>query len=428
MVYIKKCGLLGEKLGHSYSPEIHSMLSELELAKLLKNYSYELFECDKNNLEKFLLTKDFYGLNITVPYKKLVFNYCSELSEIAKKLGSVNIIIRRDKNNFYGDNTDYFGFEYMLNKSGVDVANKKVLVLGSGGASVSVKAVLENAKANVIIISRSGKDNYNNILKHSDARIIINTTPVGMYPDNGNSLLDLNIFLNLEAVFDIIYNPMRTDLMLKAESLGIKNFGGLDMLVAQAKRSAELFTESIINNSVIEKIIKKLAASMQNIILIGMPGCGKSAVAEFLNKKTGRAILDSNKIIKNKTGYDILDIFANKGELFFRDIESLVLKDLGKKSAQIICTDDGCVEHDENYFFLHQNGLIFWLKRKYDLELIKNKYFGLNKLNDLQTKDLEKFLASREALYYKFADFIIDNNNSLEQTTRQILDILEGKS
>ncbi len=404
MICIKQCGLLGEKLGHSYSPEIHSMLS--------CGYSYELFECAPDDLEKFLLNGDFFGLNVTVPYKKSVVKYCSELSEIAKKIGSVNTIVRRENGILYGDNTDYFGFEYMLCKNGIDVAGKKVLILGSGGASLSVKAVLEKSGANVVVISRSGEDNYKNIFRHNNAKIIVNATPVGMFPNNWNSPINLDIFSCLESVLDIIYNPMRTSLMLQAESLRIKNFGGLDMLVAQAKRSAEIFVGDKIDNAIIEKIARRLAISMQNIILIGMSGCGKSTIAKLLKMATGRKIIDSEQIAKQKTKNYGFNIGTEDSEIFFKDNESLVLEQLGKKSAQIISTSEGCLGNNKNYLFLHQNGIIFLLRR--DFNLIKNNESNLS--NDILTE--------RESFYYKFADFIIDNNGSPKQTLSKILDIL----
>ena len=405
VIYIKKCGLLGEKLGHSYSPKIHSMLS--------REYSYELFECAPGNLEKFLLNANFFGLNVTVPYKKSVVKYCSELSEIAKKIGSVNTIVRRENGILYGDNTDYFGFKYMLYKNSIDVAGKKVLILGSGGASLSVKEVLEKSGANVVVISRSGENNYKNILRHNNAKIIVNATPVGMFPNNGNSPINLDIFSCLEAVLDIIYNPMRTSLMLQAESLGIKNFGGLDMLVAQAKRSAEIFIGDKIDNAIIEKIARKLAISMQNIILIGISGCGKSTIAKLLKVATGRKIIDSEQIAKQKIKNSACNVDTKNSKIFFRDNESLVLEQLGKKSAKIISTSEGCFADNKNYLFLHQNGIIFWLRR--DFNLIKNNELNLSK----------DVLTEREAFYYKFADFIIDNNGSPKQTLDKILDILE---
>ena len=406
MIYLKKCGLLGEKLAHSYSPKIHSMLSN--------EYTYELFECPSECLGDFLINSDFYGLNVTVPYKKSAVKYCSKLSKIAKKLGSINTIVKCHDGNLYGDNTDYFGFEYMLFRSGVDVYNKKILLLGSGGASVSVKAVLENTGANVIIISRSGNNNYANISKHCDAQIIVNTTPVGMYPDNINSPIDLSMFSQLNSVFDIIYNPARTALMLQAECLGIKNFGGLSMLVAQAKNSAELFSGHLIDNSKIEKIIKRLSNSTLNIILVDVPQSSKSTISKLLQKITGRVFVDLDEKAKQCFKlYNNKIISHNKNDSF-SDFKNLLLAEWGKKSSQIIFLDSDCFICERNYLSLHQNGIIFWFRPASNHLLIDNNSVILKK--------------NIYELYSKFADFVISGSGSAKQTVDQILNSLEGLS
>ena len=251
-----KCGLLGRKLGHSYSPQIHSMLSD---------YEYVLFEKEPEELESFLKSGDFNGLNVTIPYKKSVIPYCDELSEIARAIGSVNTIIKRPDGSLYGDNTDAFGFESLIGSSGICVEGKKAIVLGSGGASVTVCAVLKKLGAReVIVISRKGENNYDNISNHADADIVVNTTPIGMYPNNGESALDLSVFKTLSGVLDVVYNPARTAIMLQAEELGIPGACGLHMLVAQAKRSSELFTGSVIADSEISRIESVLSRQMQN--------------------------------------------------------------------------------------------------------------------------------------------------------------------
>ena len=264
------CGLLGETLGHSYSPMIHHELAD---------YDYRLFEVPKGELDRFLKSGTWDGLNVTIPYKKAVVPYCAELSEAAAKLQSVNTIVRRPDGTLYGDNTDLYGFLYMVRRSGIDPAGKKALVLGSGGASVTVKAALEQLGASVTVISRSGPDNYDNLDRHADARIIANTTPVGMYPRNGAAAVDLRQFPHCEGVLDIVYNPARTALILQAEELGIPHASGLSMLVAQAKRSSEQFSGTVIDNSVLERVERTVNSHLRNIILIGMPGCGKSTGA-----------------------------------------------------------------------------------------------------------------------------------------------------
>ena len=257
-----RCGLLGEKLGHSYSPAIHAQLAD---------YAYGLYEVAPEDLPAFLTGGDFDALNVTIPYKKAVIPYCAELSPIARRLGSVNVLVRRADGTLYGDNADAFGFEYLVRHSGIDVAGQKALVLGNGGASATIQAVLEQLGAHVTVISRHGPDNYENLDRHADARVIVNTTPVGMYPNTGKAAVDLRQFPQCAGVLDIVYNPARTALLLQAERLGIPCAGGLYMLVAQAKRSCEVFTGTVIDDAQILRIHRLLRQEMENIVLIGMP-------------------------------------------------------------------------------------------------------------------------------------------------------------
>ena len=405
-----KCGLLGRKLGHSYSPAIHSMLSD---------YSYELFEREPEQLEDFLLHGDWDGINVTIPYKKTVLPYCRELSPLAKEIGSVNTIVRRPDGSLFGDNTDAYGFESLVKKSGIEVRGKKALVLGSGGASVTVVAVLKRlGAASVTVISRSGENNYDNIQKHADAKIIVNTTPLGMYPNNGQAAVDLKIFPNCEGVLDVVYNPARTALLLQAESLGIAHAGGLYMLVAQAKRSSEIFTGSSIPDSETERIEKLLSAQMQNIILIGMPSSGKSTVAAALGKKLGRPVYEADALIEEEAGMDIPAIFAAHGEDYFRKLETQVLKKLGALSGAVISTGGGSVTREENYAPLHQNGRIIWLLRDTDkLDKTGRPVSLRSDLNELYTR--------RKPMYARFADLKADNNGSIEDTLAQIMEALK---
>ena len=263
-----KCGLLGRKLGHSYSPEIHAHLGE---------YPYVLFEKEPEQLQAFLRSGDFTGINVTVPYKKAVIPFLDELTDRAQRLGAVNTVVQRN-GKLIGHNTDFFGFAAMLRASGLNVRGKKVLVLGSGGASNTAVAVLKEAGADAVVISRSGENHYGNLQLHSDAAVIVNTTPVGMYPNVGISPIDLSLFPHLEGVLDVIYNPARTQLLMDAESRGLIAMNGLLMLVAQAKEAAEWFTSSQIPDARIQEIYALLRRKMENIILIGMPGSGKSTV------------------------------------------------------------------------------------------------------------------------------------------------------
>lgn len=405
-----KCGLLGRKLGHSYSPAIHGMLSD---------YSYELFEREPEQLENFLLHGDWNGINVTIPYKKSVLPYCRELSPLAKEIGSVNTIVRRPDGSLFGDNTDAYGFESLVKKSGIDVRGKKALVLGSGGASVTVVAVLKRLGAgSVTVISRSGEDNYDNIRKHADARIIVNTTPLGMYPNNGQAAVDLKTFPDCEGVLDAVYNPARTALLLQAERLGIPCAGGLYMLVAQAKRACEIFTGSSIPDSEIERIEKVLSAQMQNIILIGMPSSGKSTIAAALGEKLGRPVYEADTLIEEEAGMDIPAIFAGHGEEYFRKLETQVLRKLGAMSGAIISTGGGCVTREENYAPLHQNGRMIWLLRDTDKLDKTGRPVSLR-------SDLNELYTQRQPMYARFADAKADNNGTVEETLEQIMEALK---
>jgi len=407
-----KCGLLGEKLGHSYSPEIH---------KHFGTYSYSLFEKSPEALQSFLQSDLFDGLNVTIPYKKAVIPFCSRLTEQAKKLGAVNTIIRNGDGTLTGHNTDYFGFQSMMNHSGLDAHNKKVLVLGSGGASNTVCAVLQELGANVVVISRSGENNYENLRLHQDCSIIVNTTPVGMYPKTGVSPIDLSLFDHLEGVLDVIYNPSRTQLLLDAEKRNIKTENGLWMLVAQAKESAEWFSGNIIPDQKIETIYRLLKAKMENIVLIGMPGCGKSTIGKILAEKLHKEFVDADLCIEQSANLTIPEIFKTSGEDGFRKMESQVLRELGKKSGQIIATGGGCVTRQENYSHLHQNGTIIWIKRALDTLPTDGRPLS-------QTNSLEKMYEERRPMYQAFSDFVVDNQHSAEETANAIIQILQWEA
>ena len=403
-----RCGLLGETLGHSYSPMIHHQLGD---------YDYRLFEIPRDALDAFLESGDWDGLNVTIPYKKAVVPYCGALSEAAAKLQSVNTLVRRPDGTLYGDNTDLYGFLYMVRRSGIQPAGKKALVLGSGGASVTVKAALEQLGASVTVISRSGPDNYANLDRHADARIIANTTPVGMYPHNGAAAVDLRQFPHCEGVLDIVYNPARTALLLQAEELGIPCAGGLSMLVAQARRSSELFTGAVMDDGVLERVERSVQGRLRNIVLIGMPGSGKTTIAAALSRTLGREAVEADDLISQKAGMSIPEIFAQSGEEGFRALETEVLAEQGKRSGIILSTGGGCVTRPENYPLLHQNGVIFCLTR------------ALSKLPTdgrpiSQSTDLAQLYARREPLYRRFADVMVSNDGAPEDTLHTIMEVL----
>lgn len=405
-----KCGLLGEKLGHSYSPQIHSMLAD---------YEYKLFEKSPEELEDFLKSGEFDGLNVTIPYKKSVMPYCAELSPTAAQIGSVNTIVRRSDGSLYGDNTDAFGFENLIVHNGIEVKGKKALVLGTGGASVTAQAVLKNLGASeVVVISRRGEDNYENIAKHADAEIIANTTPVGMYPNNGKAAVDLTQFPKLSGVLDVVYNPARTALLLQAEKLCIPCAGGLYMLVSQAKRSCELFTGKSIPDSEIDRIERVLSHQMQNIVIIGMPGSGKTAVSTMLAERLGRKIFDTDTIVSEKAGMTIPEIFAAQGEAGFRKLETEATAEVGKLSGNIISTGGGVVTVADNYELLHQNGVIVWIERDTNKLARDGRPISLS-------SDLNELYAARLPLYERFADIKADNNGDINDTVNAIMEMIK---
>ena len=403
-----RCGLLGRKLGHSYSPQIH---------KKLADYDYELFEKEPQELEAFLKSGSFTGPNVTIPYKKDVIPFLDELSPVAKRLGAVNTILRREDGTLIGHNTDYFGFRYLIQRSGLAVEGKKVLVLGSGGASNTAVAVLRELGARVIIISRSGENNYENLSLHADASVIVNTTPVGMYPNTGISPVDLGLFPQLEGVVDAVYNPARTQILLDAESRGLTAVNGLWMLVAQAKESAEWFTGSQIPDSKIQAIHDSLRRQMENLILIGMPGCGKSTIGRLLAQHTGKAFVDADEALEERVGRKITDIIPQDGETAFRQLETDTLAQLGKQSALVIATGGGCVTQERNYPLLHQNGTILWLTRCLDKLPTDGRPLS-------QSGKLAEMFEKRSPLYARFADAVISNDASAEQTLAQLLGVL----
>lgn len=405
-----KCGLLGEKLGHSYSPQIHSMLAD---------YEYKLFEKSPEELEDFLKSGEFDGLNVTIPYKKSVMPYCAELSPTAAQIGSVNTIVRRSDGSLYGDNTDAFGFENLIVHNGIEVKGKKALVLGTGGASVTAQAVLKNLGASeVVVISRRGEDNYENIAKHADAEIIANTTPVGMYPNNGKAAVDLAQFPKLSGVLDVVYNPARTALLLQAQKLCIPCAGGLYMLVSQAKRSCELFTGKSIPDSEIDRIERVLSHQMQNIVIIGMPGSGKTAVSTMLAERLGRKIFDTDTIVSEKAGMTIPEIFAAQGEAGFRKLETEATAEVGKLSGNIISTGGGVVTVADNYELLHQNGVIVWIERDTNKLARDGRPISLS-------SDLNELYAARLPLYERFADIKADNNGDINDTVNAIMEMIK---
>lgn len=404
-------GLLGHRLGHSYSPQIHSLLGFAGQ----RRYTYGLFEAEPEDIGEILSKEELCGLNVTIPYKQTVLAFCDEISPEVLRIGAANTLVKRD-GKITAYNTDIYGFRYMVYASGIHIGGKKVLVLGSGGASKAVVCALEDLGAREItVISRTGANNYQNLDLHTDAEIIVNTTPVGMYPSNGDRPLDINLFPNLCGVLDIVYNPEFTGLLLDAENRGIPHIGGLYMLVAQAKQSYEFFTDKKLPEKVINEIVIALKNEMENIILIGMPGCGKTTIARALSTALGRDIIDTDSEIEKKMKMSISEIFRKHGEARFRELEHEAISEYGRLSGKILSLGGGAILNPENYPLLHQNGTIYFIHR--ETELLATDGRPLSKSPEA-LKEMQKI---RLPLYQEFADVEISNDSKLEDAVNQIL-------
>ena len=356
---MKKYGLIGNPLEHSFSPQIHSLIGD---------YEYKLYPMPEEKVAPFLADCPLDALNVTIPYKETVIPCLSRISSEAKRIGSVNTIVKEADGTLSGYNTDYFGFTAMLNYYGISPMGRKALVLGSGGASKTAQAVLSDMGARaVVVISRKGENNYGNLHLHSDAEIIVNTTPLGMYPKNGEAAVNLRDFPNCEGVADIVYNPGKTALLLQAEELGIKCAYGLSMLAAQAIKAAEFFFNTQYGEDVLPRVLSGVAAEMRNIVLIGMPGCGKSTVGRIIADRLGRELLDSDAVILEKTGRSPAEWITLEGEKRFREIETETLRDITKLSGKVIATGGGAVTVAENRSLLRQNGSVFFINRNIEL-------------------------------------------------------------
>ena len=402
-------GLLGEKLGHSFSPSIHWMLG---------SYPYELCEICPKDLENFLKDKSFDGFNVTIPYKQDVIPYCSELSERARAIGSVNTMLKKPDGSYYGENTDYDGFLLMMEPVKENIRGKKVLILGSGGASKTVRAVLSDLGADPLItVSRNGSMSYENISGQSDTAMIVNTTPLGMYPNNGVSPIDLKLFMKCEFLADLIYNPAKTALMLQAERFGIPFRGGLLMLVEQARRASELFTGTYIPRETSYVIAEKIEKQTKNIVLIGMPGCGKSAIGRHLQDLTKRKFVDIDEEIESREGRTIPAIFADSGEAYFRKAESEVLTQYCRESGLVIAAGGGAVTTPENRDIMRQNSKVVFTKRE---------------LKDLDTsgrpvskaKGVVQLYSERADLYESWSDISVHNRDALK-AAKKITEVLK---
>lgn len=406
-------GLLGRKLGHSYSPQIHAHLGD---------YEYPLYEKEPEEIAEFMASDEFDGMNVTIPYKETVIPYMSQLSDAAKKIGAVNTVTRLPDGTLYGDNTDYYGFSFLLDNAGFDVKGKKVVILGDGGASKTVVCVCTDRGAREIAVISlfSETDNYDNIDKHADADYIFNATPVGMYPNNGQRLIDLSIFKNCKGVADLIYNPSKTQFLLDAEALGIPGKNGLIMLCAQAVRAAESFIKTKFETQKTLDILSALENQMLNIVLVGMPGCGKSTAGKALAEKLNRELVDTDTLIVENEGMPIPQIFEEKGEKYFRDAEATAVAQAGKMSGKIIATGGGAILRDENKTALRQNAVVVFLNR--DIDTLATDGRPLSK-----SGKLKEMYEARLPHYIAVSDMRIDVDPDPEITVERILKGLEKR-
>jgi len=357
-----KYGCIGEHLKHSFSKEIHNCLS---------NYEYELKEIPKDEFEGFIKRHDFVGINVTIPYKETVIPYLYYIDDSAKEIGAVNTVVNRN-GKLYGYNTDFYGMCMLIAYAGVNLKNRKVAILGTGGTSKTARAVSKSLFAKEILtVSRTKKDGtvtYDELYEyHKDLDVIINTTPVGMFPNNFGKPIDITKFPQLSGVIDVVYNPLKTQLISDSKKLGIMAEGGLYMLVAQAVLASEIFLNKKFEAKKLNKVFEKLKKQKENIVLIGMPSSGKSTVGKELAKRLDRKFYDTDELIAQKMGITPFEIITSKGEEYFRRLECEVVKDLSKETGVVISTGGGVVLSKENVSALSQNGRIYFLDRPLDL-------------------------------------------------------------
>lgn len=396
-------GLIGEKLIHSYSPMIHALLAD---------YSYELCPLPQEALQEFMLKKDFSGINVTIPYKKAVIPFCDRLSADAAQIQAVNTIVRESDGSLTGYNTDIDGFMAMLTSAGICPEGKKAVILGSGGTSQTAQIALRRMQAKeIVVISRTGENNYASLYaKHTDAQLLVNTTPVGMYPNNGQSPVDLNLLPNIESVADVIYNPEKTALLLQAQELGMKTVSGLHMLVAQARKAAELFTNHSIDAAKDQQIVQKIKEQTLNLILIGMPGCGKTTIAASVAQALNRPFIDTDREIEKMAGKSIPAIFSEDGEDAFRTLEEKVIGRVCAMQGAVIATGGGAVMRSANRRAMASNGRICMLLRP--LDQLSKEGRPLSKDADA----LEMLWNARKDLYTQTADYQVINNSAPKKT------------
>ncbi len=399
----KKFGLLGKTLKHSYSKTIHGLLGD---------YGYGLYEVEENELKEAVDGLD--GFNVTIPYKTEIIKYLDIIDDSAKDIGAVNTVIKKDGKTF-GYNTDFYGMKYMLNYGGIDICGKNVMILGSGGTSKTAEAVCKSLGAkNIVKVSRNGEINYSNYKELKNTEVIINTTPVGTFPNNYDCVVDISAFDNLEGVADVVYNPNTTLLCFNAKSAGIKAINGLSMLVAQAKYAKDLFTGCVADDFEIKAVYDRILKDKLNVVLVGMPGSGKTSVGKEVANILGREFIDTDAEIEKKAKKSIPEIFEENGEEYFRALESETIKEICKLTGKVIATGGGAVVKKENLYPLSSNGKIFWIKR--DIESLALSGRPLSK----NAATVEALYAERKDKYAAFADKTVFNDGDIKDAANEI--------
>ena len=406
-----KYGLIGEHLGHSFSREVHSMLAD---------YEYELLEIPRDKLDAFMTQRDFDAINVTIPYKEAVIPYLSFISDEAKMIGSVNTVVNRG-GRLYGYNTDFLGMKALIEKMNLNLSGKKTVILGTGGTSKTAFAVAKSLGAGPIIaVSRTKKNgatDYGELVdKHTDAQIIINTTPVGMYPDNFSAPIDLSLFKKAVGVIDAIYNPLNTELVLNARKNGINAEGGLYMLVAQAVYACQIFLDKEYSREKLDEVFTRILRKKENIVLIGMPSSGKTTVSHLISKKLHKDVLDTDAMVENSRGITIKEIFESEGEGAFRDYESKEIANASLQNGVIISTGGGSVLKEKNISMLKQNGKVFFIDRPCD-KLISTPERPLSH----SKAAIEKMHRERYPLYVRAADYVIDASGTPDTVANKII-------
>lgn len=404
-----KVGLVGGKLGHSFSKPIHEKLAE---------YTYDLIPLSEEEFHEFFQKKAFDAVNVTIPYKETVMQYCDVIDEKASAIHAVNTIVNRD-GKLYATNTDFAGLKQMIQHNGVEICGKVCCILGTGGTSKTAEAVLHDLGAEkVYIVGRNQTApviSYEDLEQYQEIQVFLNATSVGMYPKNDACLIDLRKFPNVEAVVDVIYNPLKTKLCQQAEAMGFRAVNGLEMLVAQAKYAVEFFLDTEIADSETDRIVAEMQKDMMNLVLIGMPGCGKSTIGRKVAREIGKRFVDLDREIEQEAKMTIPEIFERYGESQFRKMEQEVCERIAKEHGQVISCGGGIVKHPENMEHLRQNGMIIHIRRNVNALAVG----GSRPLSTSREK-LKQMEQERMPLYQKYSDLEVNNDTVFKVAVQRV--------